>query len=87
MALLTIDHHRDDYKGVRHPRAGGNGKTVLAHVRGHGEYARLKKMGFPPGLVRVLCMNCNWATRRGDKCPHETERSRFISPEGKEYRG
>lgn len=35
-------------------------------------YTWLVKQGFPIGY-RVLCMNCNFAKRFGNKCPHEVE--------------
>jgi hypothetical protein len=47
-----------------------NGKT---HRQIKGVfYLSLIRRGFPKdeGLA-VLCMNCNWATRLGDKCPHQ----------------
>ena len=55
--FLTIDH------------IGGRNAHPLAKFRGEAEYRRLRALGWPAG-VRVLCMNCNWATRRGQQCPH-----------------
>lgn len=62
--FLTIDHI--DGGGRRHRRELGT-STI---------YSWLRRRGFPLGF-RVLCMNCNWAMRRGpsgqQRCPgHET---------------
>lgn len=58
--FLTIDHIGGG--GVHHRRAIG------ANL-----YVWLVKNSFPSGF-RVLCMNCNFAIRFGDPCPHELER-------------
>lgn len=34
-------------------------------------YALLKRKGWPIGNYRVLCMNCNWARRYANICPHQ----------------
>lgn len=61
--FLTIDHE------------GGNGnehrKSLFKHnVGGVHMYRWLKKNNFPSGY-RILCMNCNWATRYNPVCPHK----------------
>jgi hypothetical protein len=61
--FLTIDHTNHD--GKAHRKKVGVG----------GLYTWLIKNNFPTNLnLRVLCMNCNFATRYGVRCPHETER-------------
>lgn len=65
--FLTIDH------------VGGGGnkhRRTIKYNDGTYIYLWLKRNGYPPGFA-VLCMNCNWATRHGDPCPH----SRLITPE------
>lgn len=37
-------------------------------------YRHLIKRGFPEGY-RILCMNCNFATRYGNECPHKLEQA------------
>ena len=59
-AFLTIDHIN---RGGRKHRAQVHGKV----------YADLKRRGWPKDEYRLLCMNCNWATRFGQACPHEIE--------------
>lgn len=60
LPFLTIDHINGG--GNKHRREIG---TDL--------YRWLRINNFPPGF-RVLCMNCNFATRYGKSCPHEKER-------------
>lgn len=67
-AFLTLDHFTED-KGNRIVWKG----RTYASKRGHSEYMRLKKLGWPP-IVRVMCMNCNFAIRYNKPCPHELER-------------
>lgn len=57
--FLTIDHKNGG--GAKHRKEIG--------VR---LYWYLKKHNFPKNLgLRVLCMNCNMATRFGNVCPHK----------------
>lgn len=61
--FLTIEH------------IGGNGnvhrKKLFKHnVGGVHMYRWLRKNNFPNGYT-ILCMNCNWATRLGNICPHK----------------
>lgn len=79
--FLTTDHYGQDRGATKICR----GYSIK--VRGLAEWRRLKKLGWPKDGIRLLCMNCNWATRWGHICPHVAEQSRFISPEGKEYHG
>lgn len=64
-AFLTLDHIRRD--GRQHRLMLG-GKRVATSYQ---IYADLKKQGWPKDGYRVLCMNCNFATRYGAACPHK----------------
>lgn len=59
-AFLTLDH------------INGGGKKDRAQIPDgqRGLYRKLKKLGWPTDRFRLLCMNCNFATRRGTPCPH-----------------
>lgn len=63
LEFLTIDHRNRDGKTHRGERNVGN-----------RFYRRLIAEGFPRDVgLRVLCMNCNWASAWSidGKCPHE----------------
>lgn len=60
-AFLTLEHVNRD--GAAHRR----------QVQG-AIYWDLKRRGWPKDGYTVLCMNCNWARRNGDPCPHELAR-------------
>ena len=64
--FLTIDH--EDGSGNIQRR-----KIFGYNISGIHMYRWLKRKNFPKGY-RILCMNCNWATRYGEICPHELER-------------
>ena len=68
--FLTLEHP-PEYRGVKGP----NGKWV----RGWQEYARLRAEGYPPGPL-VHCMNCNWAKRYDNECPHDRQRRNGGGP-------
>lgn len=61
--FLTIDHeggHGNDHR-----------KQLFKHnVGGVHMYRWLKRNNYPNGYS-VLCMNCNWAKRYSNICPHE----------------
>lgn len=57
--FLTIDH------------IGGGGAAHRRVIR-TSLYRWLRDQRYPSGF-RVLCMNCNFATRFGRPCPHEEE--------------
>ncbi len=59
--FMTIDHIGG--WGSEHRRQVGTGDRL---------YYWLKKNGFPRDGLRLLCMNCNWATRYNAVCPHQT---------------
>lgn len=61
--FLTIDHLKGN--GNNHRK-----KLFKHNVGGVHMYRWLIKNNFPEGYS-VLCMNCNWAKRYGDACPHE----------------
>ena len=64
--FLTLEHKAG--KGNVHR------KELFKHnVGGLHMYRWLKKNNYPEGYA-VLCMNCNWATRYGDLCPHKSRR-------------
>ena len=65
-AFLTLDHYGDD-KGI--PMRKDKNKYAQ-NYRGAAEYRRLKRLGWPQEGFRLLCMNCNWATRWKKVCPH-----------------
>jgi hypothetical protein len=60
---------------------------TLDHIGGGGSQHRKKqnnmyqavvREGIPKDKYRILCMNCNWATRWGKPCPHELKRADRI---------
>lgn len=64
--FLTIDHIEGKGNIQRKKLFGYN-------ISGIHMYRWLKKNNFPDGF-RILCMNCNWATRYRNACPHTLER-------------
>ncbi len=62
ITFLTIDH------------VNGGGGRHRKELRAQNFYKWLAKSGYSSGF-RVLCMNCNWATRYKKPCPHEKARS------------
>ena len=64
--FLTLEH------------IGGNGnnhrKALFKYnVGGLHMYRWLKRNNYPSGYT-ILCMNCNWATRYNNECPHKIRR-------------
>lgn len=57
IAFLCLDH------------VNGDGKVHRMKVGSH-TYADLRRRGFPQEGFRLLCWNCNSATRFGRVCPH-----------------
>src|SRR5262245_15938334 len=64
--FLTMDHvwgrRNNDYQlkwGITYNDGGVN----LA--------VKVKRAGYPKDGFRLACMNCNWASRKGNPCPHE----------------
>ena len=59
--FLTLEHVNHD--GAEHRKAKGHAALLLD----------LKALGWPKDRFTILCMNCNWAERNGEPCPHKTE--------------
>jgi hypothetical protein len=68
LAFLSIDHIGGG--GAKHRKELGQN-----HIRKLREL--LKAQGWPKDKYRILCMNCNFATRHGKPCPHELERNQL----------
>jgi hypothetical protein len=62
LAFLTVDHINHD--GQEHRKTLGR----------RGVYHDLRRRGWPKDAYRCLCMNCNFATRKGKTCPHQSLR-------------
>jgi len=61
--FLTLDHPKND--GATHRIANG----------GNPFYKWLQRNGYPKGVVRVACWNCNCGRHvNGGICPHKTKR-------------
>lgn len=63
-----------EFLTIEHIERNGNihRKSLFKHnVGGVHMYRWLKKNNFPKGYT-ILCMNCNWAQRYGNVCPHKT---------------
>lgn len=58
-AFLTLDHIH------------GGGLADRKKVGSRGIYKRLRDLGWPRDGYRLLCMNCNLATKFGRTCPHQ----------------
>ena len=65
--FLQLDHIHGG--GVRHLKLLGNWVAV---------YRAVRDAGFPKDQYRLLCSNCNHATRGGRICPHDTARRRAL---------
>lgn len=61
--FLSIDHVGN--WGSKHRKELGHRGT------GSAMYRVLRAQGFPKRIFRLLCFNCNQATRYGQPCPHE----------------
>lgn len=64
-AFLTLDHVKRDGKTHR-DQFGGRGIATSRQI-----YLDLQRRGWPQEGYQVLCMNCNFATRFGQLCPHQ----------------
>jgi hypothetical protein len=65
-AFLTLDHIGG---GGRKHRKTYAGKNAALEIR-----KELKAQGWPKDKYRLLCMNCNFATRHGRTCPHQLKK-------------
>lgn len=61
--FLTVEHVGS--WGAKHRREDG------WKARGGSLYRQIAEAGFPKDKFGVLCMQCNFATRRGKICPHQ----------------
>ncbi len=68
IVFLTIDHVNRD--GHLHRQRNGGGHMI---------YRELIKEKFP-SYCRVLCMNCNFAIRFGNICPHQALAKAGVKP-------
>ena len=71
--FLSLDHVEG--RGGEHRKAAGGGTKIWRQLRDSGwpktcEYGRL----------RILCLNCQGATRNGKSCPHELQRQAARAP-------
>lgn len=62
IAFLTLHHPNGD---------GGKHRKELSVKAGVHYYRKVKKMGYPPGLLEVQCFNCHMAARTFGGCPHK----------------
>ena len=69
MVFLALDHP-----------CGGGMKDRLESGGSTGLYRRLKKLGWPKDGYRILCANCNVATKFGRTCPHQRKLSSEMEP-------
>lgn len=60
--FLTIDHI-----------ISGRGKDDRRKWRGVNFYLRLRKLGYPQKMFRILCWNCNCSRGLRGYCPHTKE--------------
>jgi hypothetical protein len=60
VAFLTVDHVNG---GGNKERGTGSKKNYWFRI--------LNKIQAGSKEYRILCMNCNWAVRNGDTCPHQ----------------
>jgi len=64
--FLTLEHINGD--GAAHRKKVGESNV----------YRDLKRRGWPKDEYTLLCMNCNFATRYGDICPHKRTESKML---------
>ena len=77
---VCCGEHRPDFLSIDHINGGGAAERKRdASFVSTRFYARLKREGFPREKYRLLCMNCNFARRFGQECPHEAERLSAVA--------
>lgn len=65
--FLSLDHV--DGGGTKHRKKIGGGSRLWRWLRDAGWPKRCEF-----GRLRILCMNCNTATRNGRTCPHQLKK-------------
>lgn len=68
--FLTLEH----IDRASAPR-DAKGRRLL----GKAAYRAAKKQGWPKDTLTILCINCNWAERMGDQCPHKRKRLAMVA--------
>jgi predicted DNA-binding protein YlxM (UPF0122 family) len=63
LAFLCLDHIN-----------GGGIEDRTSHGGSEGLHRHLKKLGWPKDNYRILCANCNIATKYGRTCPHQLKK-------------
>jgi|ERR1035437_408964 hypothetical protein len=58
--FLTLEHFRHDGKKFRNHSGANQGYLLW-----------LKRNGYPKDGITLYCMNCNWAERFNQPCPHK----------------
>ena len=71
LKFLTLDH------------IYGKGKTHRKDYGGSYFYCKMRTLGYPEGVVQVMCFNCNLGRAiNGGICPHAEEQSANREGEG-----
>ena len=65
-----------DFLTLDHIQGGG---TKHRATCGQDVYSEIRRQGFPKDKYRLLCMNCNFAIRYGDQCPHQKGVAQLLS--------
>lgn len=59
------------FLSLDHTAGGGNEHRRRTGIRsGERMWSALRREGWPKGIYRILCMNCQLATVNGRVCPH-----------------
>jgi len=83
LEFLSLEHINRD-GGLRRE------EIKIARMSGEiigGQYDWLKKQGWPKKGLTILCMNCNFAKRFGNPCPHSIEHKLWLNNFNQELRG
>ena len=73
--FLALDHVNGDGKAHRLSLAKSGGRGG----RSRDVYRDLKRRGWPQDGYRLLCVNCNFATRYGQECPHVVRLKQLVN--------
>jgi transposase-like protein len=74
-AFLTLDHIGGGGSAHRREMRAKNKGNVHLRIR-----QELKAQGWPKDKYRLLCMNCNFATRHKKACPHQLKKEAAVPP-------